>query len=197
MSIEDAAGFETMATELFTRYWWLLALRGLAAVIFGVLAFVWPGITLFTLIIFFGAYALVNGILSLIMAFKAPRDYPRLTGFILPGLISIAAGLITLFLPSLTALTLLVLIAFWAIFTGIFEILLAVRLRKIIAHEWLLILAGVVSFLFGAGVLIAPGAGALALILWIGAFSIFFGVMLILAAFRVHQWGSHVRTAFS
>jgi uncharacterized membrane protein HdeD (DUF308 family) len=112
-------------------------------------------------------------------------------------LTSIAAGLITFFLPGLTALTLLVLIAFWAIFTGIFEILLAVRLRRVIAHEWLLILAGVLSFLFGAGVLIAPGAGALALILWIGAFAIFFGAMLIVAAFRVHQWGSHARPAFS
>src|SRR6267143_1052198 len=111
--------------------WWLLALRGLVAVLFGVLAFVWPGITLITLVWLFGVYALVNGLLSLVLAAKAPKGYPRFGSLIFGGLLGILAGLVTFVMPGITALGLLILIAAWALVTGILEIIAAIRLRKI------------------------------------------------------------------
>jgi uncharacterized membrane protein HdeD (DUF308 family) len=174
--------------DLLTRNWWLLALRGLVAVIFGVLAFVWPGITLLTLVYLFGWFALINGVLSFILAYKAPKGYTRFGSLILGGLLSILAGLLTFFMPAITALGLLILIAIWAIVIGITEIMTAVRLRKVITNEWLLVLAGVAAILFGLILLFQPGAGALALIWWIGAFAIFFGVLMMALAFRMRRW---------
>ena len=176
--------------DLLARNWWLMALRGVAAIIFGVLAFVWPGITLLTLIYLYGAYALVNGVLAFTLAFRAPKGYPRLGSLILQGLFSILAGVIAFLLPGITALALLILIAFWAIVSGILEIALAVRLRKVISNEWLLILAGALSVLFGVLLLLQPGAGALALLWWIGAFAILLGVLLVALSFRMRNWRS-------
>src|SRR5438874_2064527 len=135
--------------ELFRHNWWLLALRGLAAVLFGVLAFIWPGITLLTLIYLFGAYALVNGVLALIVAYRTPKDSRPIGSLIFEGLFSIAAGVVAFLIPSLTALALLSLIAAWAIVTGIIEVVAAVRLRRVISNEWLLALAGIASMVFG------------------------------------------------
>jgi len=176
--------------DLLARNWWLMALRGVAAIIFGVLAFVWPGITLLTLIYLYGAYALVNGVLAFTLAFRAPKGYPRLGSLIFQGLFSILAGVIAFLLPGITALALLILIAFWAIVSGILEIALAVRLRKVISNEWLLILAGALSVLFGVLLLLQPGAGALALLWWIGAFAILLGVLLVALSFRMRNWRS-------
>src|SRR3954452_18650862 len=133
--------------DLLARNWWLMALRGFVAILFGVLAFVWPGMTLLTLVFLYGAYALVNGILAFMVAFKAPKGYPRFGSLVFQGVFSIAVGVIAFVMPGITALALVLLIAFWAIVTGIFEIMAAVRLRKVIANEWFLILAGVVSVL--------------------------------------------------
>jgi len=184
---EITANGETVA-HLLTRNWWILALRGLAAVLFGILAFFWPGITLLSLIYLFGAYALVNGILAFVVASRSPKGYPRFGSLIFEGILSIAAGVIAFFVPGITALALLVLIACWAIVTGIFEIVAAVRLRKVITNEWLLVLAGVASVGFGVLLLIWPGAGALAMTLWIGAFAFVFGILLIALAFRMRHW---------
>ena len=173
---------------LLRRYWWLLALRGLAAVLFGILAFVWPGMTIFWLVCFFGAYALVNGILSFVLAAKAPKG-SGIVGLVLGGLLSVAAGLVTFFWPALTALGLLILIAWWAIFNGIMEIVSAIRLRKVIKNEWLLVLAGVASIVFGILLLLQPAVGALVLIWWIGAWALFFGVLLMALAFRMRHLG--------
>src|SRR5258708_25189357 len=112
--------------------WRLLALRGFVAVLFGVLAFVWPGATLITLVWLFGAFALVNGFLSLVLAAKAPKGYPRIGSLILGGLLGILAGLLTFVMPGITALGLLILIAAWALVTGILEIIAAIKLRKTI-----------------------------------------------------------------
>src|SRR5258705_9784214 len=125
--------------DLLTRNWWLLALRGLAAVLFGVLAFIWPGITLVALIFMFGAYALVNGILALVAAARAPKGYPRFGSLIFEGIMSILTGVIAFVVPGISALALLVLIAAWAIVGGITEIVAAIRLRKVISNEWLLV----------------------------------------------------------
>jgi uncharacterized membrane protein HdeD (DUF308 family) len=178
--------------DTFRLNWWLLALRGLVAVLFGVLAFVWPGATLITLVWLFGAFALVNGFLSLVLAAKAPKHYPRLGSLILGGLLGILAGLLTFVMPGITALGLLMLIAAWAIVTGIMEVVAAIRLRKIIANEWLLILAGIASVAFGVILFLQPAAGALALIWWIGAWALIFGILLIVLAFRMRNWKGFV-----
>jgi uncharacterized membrane protein HdeD (DUF308 family) len=182
---------KTLGNQL-TDNWWLIALRGVAAVIFGILAFVWPGITLMTLVVLFGIYALINGILALAHALSAPKGYPRFGGLVVEGLISIAAGLAAFVWPGITALALLLLIAAWAIITGLLEILAAIELRKTISHEWLLILAGIVSLIFGVVMFLQPAAGALAFIWWIGAFAIVFGAILIGLAFRLREWGHRV-----
>ena len=174
--------------DLFARKWWVVALRGVVAVLFGVLAFVWPGITLLTLVYLYSAYALINGILAFILAFSAPKGYPRFGSLILQGLVSIVVGVIAFLMPGITALAFVILIAAWAIITGIFEIVAAVRLRKVITREWLLVLAGVLSVLFGVVVVALPAAGILALVWWIGSFSLLLGVLLIASAFRIRHW---------
>jgi uncharacterized membrane protein HdeD (DUF308 family) len=170
------------------KNWWLLLLRGIAAIIFGILAFAWPGITLLSLVILYGAYALVDGVLSIAAAIggggggATPRWW-----LIVVGLLGIAAGLLTFFWPQITALVLLMFIGAWALIHGVFEIIGAIRLRKEIDNEWMLILSGALSVLFGAAMLIMPGAGALALIWVIGAYSIIFGILFVGFAFRLKK----------
>ncbi|MEY2545063.1 MAG: hypothetical protein QOG48_180 [Verrucomicrobiota bacterium] len=175
--------------DTLRRNWWLLALRGLAAVLFGVLAFIWPGVTLLTLVWLFGAFALVNGILSFVLAAKAPKGFPRFGSLILGGLLGILAGLLTFVMPGITALGLLILIASWAMVTGILEIIAAIKLRKEISNEWLLILAGLASVAFGVVLLLRPAAGALVLVWWIGAYALVFGILLFVLAFRMRSLG--------
>ena len=172
----------------FRLNWWLLALRGLMAVLFGVLAFTWPGATLITLVWLFGAFALVNGILSLVLAAKTPKGYPKVGSLIFGGLLGILAGLLAFVMPGITALGLLILIAAWAIVTGIMELMAAVRLRKIINNEWLLVLAGIASVVFGVLLLFQPAAGALVLIWWIGAWALLSGILLMILPFRMRNW---------
>jgi uncharacterized membrane protein HdeD (DUF308 family) len=164
------------------KNWWALALRGLVAVLFGLLTFLLPGITLATLVLLFGAYALADGIFNVIAFFKVASHQWAL---LIEGVIGIIAGVLTFAWPAITALVLLYLIAFWAIFTGIFEIIAAIRLRKVISSEWLLLLMGVLSLLFGLLILFAPGTGALAIVLWIGAYALVFGVFLMALGFRL------------
>ena len=174
--------------DTFKLNWWLLALRGLVAVVFGVLAFMWPGATLVSLVWLFGAFALLNGILSLVLAAKTPKGYPKVGSLIFGGLLGILAGLLAFVMPGITALGLLILIAAWAIGTGIMELVAAVRLRKIIGNEWLLVLAGIASIAFGVLLLFQPAVGALALIWWIGAWALVFGILLMILAFRMRKW---------
>lgn len=178
--------------ETFRSNWWVLALRGLIAVLFGVLAFIWPKATLITLVLFFGAFALVNGILSLILAAKTPKGYPKVGSLIVGGILGILAGLLTFVMPGITALGLLIVIAAWAIVTGLMEIVAAARLRKIITNEWLLMLAGIASVAFGVILLLQPAAGALALIWLIATWAVVFGILLIVLAFRVRNWNGYV-----
>jgi len=187
---DDINAAEALVADTFTRNWWLLAIRGLAAVLFGVLAFMWPGLTLLTLVFLFGIYAVVNGVLALAVAYKARKGYPRFGALVIEGVLSIVAGVIAFAMPGITALSLLILIACWAIVTGVFEIVAAVRLRKAVTHEWLLVIAGIASIAFGVLVMIMPGAGALALVWWIGAYTFAFGVLLMLLAFRMRHWKS-------
>ncbi len=125
------------------RTWWLVLLRGLAAIVFGILAWTWPGVTLITLVLFWGAYALVDGVAALIGGWQAKDSGKPMWQIVLIGVIGIAAGIFTFVQPGVTAVALLILIAAWAIVQGIFEIAAAIRLRKEIKNEWLLILSGV------------------------------------------------------
>jgi uncharacterized membrane protein HdeD (DUF308 family) len=182
--------------DLLARNWWLVLLRGIAAILFGVLAFVWPAITLFALVFLFGAYALATGILSLMLAYKAPKGYPRFGALIIGGILSIIAGLIAFFMPGLTAVGLLILIAAWAIITGIIEIMAAIKLRKEIDHEWLLVLAGLLSVAFGVLLVLMPGPGALVLVWWVGAYALVLGILLLALAFKLrHLASGHLTSA--
>jgi uncharacterized membrane protein HdeD (DUF308 family) len=157
------------------------------AILFGVLAFIWPGITLTVLVLLFGAYALVDGVFALIAAFSGGAKPVPTWWLIVVGVAGIAAGIVTFVWPGMTAFVLIIFIGAWAIVHGIFEIVGAVRLRKEIDNEWWLILAGALSVIFGLIVLIAPGAGALGLIWVIGAYSIAFGILLVGLSLRLRK----------
>jgi uncharacterized membrane protein HdeD (DUF308 family) len=165
-----------------TANWWALAIRGMVAVLFGLLTLFLPGITLVTLVLLFGAYALVDGVFNVIAFFRVASHQWAL---LIEGVVGIIAGVLTFAWPAITAIALLYLIAFWAMLTGIFEIVAGIRLRKTIANEWLLLVMGVLSLLFGLLILFAPGTGALAIVLWIGAYALVFGVFLLALAFRL------------
>ena len=166
----------------------LLAIRGVAAILFGIAAFVWPGITLAALVLLFGAYALVDGIFAVIAGVAARREQERWWMMILEGVAGIVIGVLTFLYPGITALVLLYFIAAWSIVTGAFEIAAAIRLRKEIEGEWLLGLAGLASVIFGVLLVVLPGPGALALIWLIGSYAIVFGVLLLALAFRLRGW---------
>src|SRR5262249_54331370 len=158
------------------RHWWLLLLRGICAILFGVLTFVWPGITLLTLVLLYGAFALVDGVLALAEAVMGGAPAPR-WWLALVGLLGIAVGILTFAWPGITALVLLLFIAGWAIATGILQIVGAIRLRKEIDNEWLLIASGVLSVIFGLILVAQPGTGALALLYVIGIYAILYGIL--------------------
>jgi len=176
--------------EQLGKNWGWIALRGAAAVIFGVLAFAWPVKAVVVLVLFFGAYALVEGIFTLITAFRVrDRGRPMWT-FVAIGILGIAAGIVTFLWPGITVLTLIAFIAVWAFFMGIFQIVAAVRLRKEIEHEWLLGLSGVLSVIFGAVMMARPVEGLFAVVWVIAAYSIVFGILLLVLAFRLKNRAS-------
>jgi uncharacterized membrane protein HdeD (DUF308 family) len=168
--------------------WRMLALRGLAAIAFGILALVWPDLTLWALVILWGAFALADGIFTLVaVATKAPATRARPWVFILHGLVGVAAGLVTFAWPHITALALLFLIAAWAVVTGALQLMAATRLRREIEGEWLLGLTGALSVLFGVLLVITPGAGALVITWLIGWFAVVYGVLVLAVAWRIRQ----------
>jgi uncharacterized membrane protein HdeD (DUF308 family) len=168
-----------MAVALVGNRWWVFVLRGILAILFGLAVFLVPGLALLTFVLLFGVYALAAGIFEIAAAFDKTetRSQPR-WALLLIGIVSIAAGIITFVTPRLTALSLLYLIAAWAIVTGVLDIVAAIRLRKVIEREWLYVLSGVLSVVFGVAVMAFPGAGALTMALWIGAWSVASGVLL-------------------
>lgn len=174
-------------TAALQRNWWLVTLRGAAAIVFGILTFITPGITLAVLVLLFGAYALADGLLNLVAVFRRRREEQPWWALLVEGLVSIAAGAVTFAWPGLTAVALVYLIAAWAIVTGAFELGAAIRLRKEITGEVWLALSGVLSIVFGVFVMFAPGAGALAMTLWIGAYAIVFGATLVGLGFRLRS----------
>ena len=181
--------------ETLKRGWWLLVLRGIFAVAFGILAFVKPNITLAALVLVFGAYALINGIFMLGVGLRAPKGTPGKGTLVFLGLVGVAAGILTFVYPNITALSLLVVIAWWAILTGIFEIAAAVKLRKELTNEWVMILSGALSVAFGVLLIAKPNAGALSIIWLIGIYAVLYGILLLALAFRLKGLVSPPRTA--
>jgi uncharacterized membrane protein HdeD (DUF308 family) len=168
--------------------WWSLVVRGIVAVLFAAITFIWPGITFAALVFVFAAYALVDGIMSLMGAVRAERAHGRWGALVFEGVVGIGAAILTVFWPAITALALVYIVAFWAIFTGIAEIFAAVRLRRHISGEWLLAIAGVLSIAFGCLLVAAPLAGAIVLALWAGVYMLIFGIVLIALGFRLRAW---------
>lgn len=175
-------------SSMMVRHWWALVLRGILAVLFGILVIVWPGLALTSLIYLVGAYMFVDGIFAIAGSLTQREHYQPWWLTLIEGIIGVIAGIIAFVYPGLTAFTLLYIIGFWAILTGVFEIAAAIRLRQVVRDEWLLLLSGVLSILFGLFVFFFPGAGALAILSIIAAYAIIFGVMLVILGFRLRTW---------
>jgi uncharacterized membrane protein HdeD (DUF308 family) len=171
---------------LLSERWYTFAIRGAAAILFGVLTAFWPGVTVFVLVTLFGAYALVDGVATAVSAIRGRRRGHR--GLLaLSGLVGVAAGVITFVWPAITALALLYVVAAWMFVTGIAHIATAVRLRKELDKEWLLALGGALSVAAGLALAVLPGVGILALTWLIGAYAIVFGSILVALAVRLRS----------
>jgi uncharacterized membrane protein HdeD (DUF308 family) len=167
------------------KLWWLFILRGVAAIIFGLLALAWPGITLAVLIILFGAYAFADGVFALLHAIRGRDSTESVWVLLIEGLIGIGVGLITFFEPAVTGIILLFYIAAWSLTTGVLEIVGAINLRRRVSGEFWMLLSGIASIIFALILLIHPGAGALAVAWLIGAYAMVFGVILFALGLRL------------
>jgi uncharacterized membrane protein HdeD (DUF308 family) len=182
--------------ELLCRRWWLVALRGGVAVLFGVLAIAWPSITVLALVLLWGAYTLVDGVASVAIGLSdrsAPGEHRWLYGLL--GALGIVIGVLTFLWPTITTMALLVIIAVWAIIAGAMQIAAAIRLRKAIRNEWFLGLAGVASVVLGVLLILQPTEGAIALVIAIATFAVVWGVTLILFGFRLRLIGKTLHTS--
>jgi uncharacterized membrane protein HdeD (DUF308 family) len=168
-----------------TTNWWALLLRGISAVLFGLAALFWPGLTLFALIIFFGAYTLVDGIFAIAAGIRGSGGRRWL--LLAEGVLGVLVGLIAFFSPGMTALVFLYVIAAWAIFTGVLKVVMAIWLRREIDNEWTMALSGALWVLLGIVLFVLPGAGLLSLAWLIGIFALGAGITLIVLAFRVRD----------
>jgi uncharacterized membrane protein HdeD (DUF308 family) len=181
------SAIDTTTDNTLSRNWWMLALRGVLAILFGIMVIAWPAIALQSLVLLFGAYVLVDGVFAIISAFQH-RNQSHWWVTLLEGIVGVIAGIITFILPGITALSLLVMIGVWAAVTGILQIVTAFRIRASIDNEWALGLAGLASLLFGLFVLFFPGAGAMAILGLIAGYSIVFGILMLVVAFRLRSW---------
>jgi uncharacterized membrane protein HdeD (DUF308 family) len=173
---------------VLAKNWWSLVIRGIVGIVLGVITFAWPGITLTALVFLFGGYALLDGILCIAGAVRAAEKRERWGVLLVEGVVGIATAVITVVWPAITALALVYLIAAWALVTGVLEIMAAIRLRRHITGEWLLVLGGVASVVFGILMVIAPLAGALVIAVWVGAYAFVFGALLVALGFRLRSW---------
>jgi uncharacterized membrane protein HdeD (DUF308 family) len=175
--------------EQLKRNWWIVALRGVTSLGFGVVALLWPGATLAALVLLYGTYAIIDGVLATSTAVRYRHRGLRLAPLWLEGIFGFAVGVAAWLWPGITALALIYVMAFWALITGLFEIVAAIRLRKEIAGEWLLAAAGLASLAFGTLLAARPITGTLALLLLLGGYAIVFGLFLVglAIALRLHR----------
>ncbi len=180
-------------SDALARNWWAVALRGLVAILFGIVTFAWPGATMLSLVFIFAAYALVDGICDIVAAVRSMRRQERWGLLILEGIVDILAAAIAVAWPGLTILTFVLVIAAWALITGVLMMVAAFRLN--LDHgRWWLVLGGLVSILYGVLLVIAPMVGAVVLTWWLGAYALVFGVLMLILAFRLramHETGTH------
>ncbi len=184
-----------MFANILSRYWWMTLLRGVIWIAFGVMLFTQPGVSLATLMLLFGAFVLADGIGTVITAFGGRGEHENWWVLLLAGLAGIGVGLLTFYNPAITALTLQLLIAMWAVSTGLLQIVAAIRLRTEIQGELWLVAAGLLSVAFGALLVARPVAGALAVLWFIGGYAVVFGVALIALALRVRAFAKRAGAA--
>ena len=175
-----------MLTQMARNWGWVLV-RGILAILFGVLAFVMPGLTFLTLLTFLAAYLVVDGILTIITAIANRKSIADWGWVLVQGIISLIAGIIAFVNPGLTGLTLIYIIAAWAVISGIMIIIAAIRLRREISGELWLVLSGVISIVLGIALFANPDAGAIAVVYTIGAYAVLTGILLVLLAFRLRN----------
>jgi uncharacterized membrane protein HdeD (DUF308 family) len=181
--------------EALTRYWWVPVIRGLCGIVFGIITFANPGVALAALVLLFGAWALVDGTFTVVGAIAGRRSNSDWGFALVGGLLGIIVGVLTFAAPGITALVLLLYIAAWALVRGAIDIALAIKLRRELKGEWLLIVAGVASVLFAVMLLWNPGPGAIALLWLIASYAIVFGVLAIFFGFRIRSFGRHLALA--
>ena len=168
--------------------WWVLGLRGLFAVLFGLATLFWPGLTLLVLVYLFAAYAFVDGIFAIAAAFRPSARHTRGWWLLVEAVIGILTGLVTLFWPGITALVLLYFIAAWFVLTGVARITAAISLRREIENEWLISISGVPSIVFGIVLTVLPGVGLLlSFTQLIGFYALVIGVLLIALGLRARR----------
>jgi uncharacterized membrane protein HdeD (DUF308 family) len=175
-----------MGNEI-ARNWWMVALRGAFAILFGLLTIAWPQLTVVVLVALFGAWALLDGISAFIAAWRSAEAKQTWWPFLVTGVLGVGAAIVTWVWPQITALSLLYVIAVWAIASGALQIAAAIRMRKVITNEFWLALAGVGSVVFGLLVLVFPGAGAIGIAWAIGWYAILFGLLLVMLGFRLRS----------
>ncbi len=176
-----------MMIETLKRHWWVPVIRGIAAIVFGIIAFVYPGITVATLVLFFGAWVLIDGIFRVVGAIGHRASDPDWGWHIVIGIVGIIVGLLTFHAPQITALALIIYIAAWALMIGATEIAFAIKLRREIKGEWFLILMGLASIVFAILLLWNPIAGAAAVIWLIAWYAIVLGILAIFFGFRLRS----------
>ena len=170
------------------RNWWLFLLRGILALVFGVVALFFPQAAFLSLVLIFGAFALVDGVFALIAAFSGGARAENWWWLVLEGAFGILIGVLTVIQPAVMATAWILVIAAWAIVTGIFEIITAIRLRKEITGEWALILGGVISVIFGLAAAMFPGSGAFAVGFLVGVYAIIFGLIFVWLGFNLRKF---------
>lgn len=173
--------------QTYSKYWWLFISRGIIAVLFGLAAILLPGITLQLLVLLVGAFFFADGVLAIVGSFGTRRVEEHWWVSLLEGVAGILIGILAIVWPGTTLVAIVLLIAAWALVTGIFEIIAAVRLRKVIIGEWFLGLGGIISVLFGLLLFVSPGTGAVALVWILGGYAIFFGILLLLLGFKLKK----------
>ncbi|HLT35810.1 MAG TPA: HdeD family acid-resistance protein [Enhygromyxa sp.] len=175
-------------TSVIANRWWAVVLRGIAAILFGILTFAAPGTTLLAITVLFGIYAIVDGVLDMAFAWRRAHEGRRWGWLVFEGLVGVGVGIVALAWTEATAAAFLLLIAVWALVTGVAEIFAAIRLRRHIRGEWLLATGGVLSILLGVLMLVFPTAGALVLLAFIGSYAIVFGLVLVALGIRLRAW---------